>query len=340
MAARRGFVTGGTWCVDFNKMIATWPEEDTSNEVLSIDRQGGGSACNLAIDMKRLDRDMPVETIGLVGDDENGRFLAAECDAFGIGRARLRAVANAATLSVDAFSVAGSGRRTHFFHTGAAKLLSPEDFDFSRTTARILHLGLPGAHQTMDAPWRDDGNGWVTVLKSARESGLLTNLELMTIARERWVDYTRPCLPHLDFLVVNDFEIGAVAGIETRLETRTDFAAVRRALEKALSSGPMRVVVAHFPEGAIAVDRDGGATSIGSIAMPADEIVGANGAGDAFAAGFLYGVHEGWDVQKSLTLAHCTAAASMRAISTTAGVPPWRECMALSERWGFRPAPA
>jgi sugar/nucleoside kinase (ribokinase family) len=339
MSARRGFVTGGTWCVDFNKMISTWPEEDTSNEVLSIDRQGGGSACNLAIDMKRLDRDMPVETIGLVGADENGRFLAAECDAFGIGRAQMRAVADAATLSVDAFSVASNGRRTHFFYTGVAKLLSPSDFDFSRTKARILHLGLPGAHKTMDAAWRGDQNGWVTVLKAARESGLLTNLELMTIARERLIEYTRPCLPHLDFLVVNDFEIGAVAGIETRAEGRTDFAAVKRALESALASGPIRVVVAHFPEGAIAVDRDGGATSVGSVAVPADEIVGANGAGDAFAAGFLYGVHEGWDLQKSLALAHSTAAASMRAISTTAGVPPWRECLTLGEQWGFRPAP-
>jgi sugar/nucleoside kinase (ribokinase family) len=314
MSARRGFVTGGTWCVDFNKMISTWPEEDTSNEVLSIDRQGGGSACNLAIDMKRLDRDMPVETIGLVGADE-------------------------ATLSVDAFSVASNGRRTHFFHTGVAKLLSPDDFDFSRTKARILHLGLPGAHKTMDAPWRGDCNGWVTVLRAARASGLLTNLELMTIARERLIEYTRPCLPHLDFLVVNDFEIGAVAGIETRVEGGTDFAAVKRALESALASGPLRVVVAHFPEGAIAIDRDGGATSVGSVAVPADEIVGANGAGDAFAAGFLYGVHEGWDLQRSLALAHSTAAASMRAISTTAGVPPWRECLALGEQWGFRPAP-
>jgi sugar/nucleoside kinase (ribokinase family) len=101
----------------------------------------------------------------------------------------------------------------------------------------------------------------------------------------------------------------------------------------------MRIVVAHFPEGAIAVDRDGGATALGSVAIPVEEIIGANGAGDAFAAGFLYGVHEEWDLRKSLALAHCTAAASMRAISTTAGVPPWRESLALGERWGFRPAP-
>ena len=29
-----------------------------------LDRQGGGSACNMAIDLKRLDPDMTVETMG------------------------------------------------------------------------------------------------------------------------------------------------------------------------------------------------------------------------------------------------------------------------------------
>jgi sugar/nucleoside kinase (ribokinase family) len=336
--ARRGFVTAGTWCVDYNKLIAAWPKEDTSNEVLSIDRQGGGSACNLAIDVKRLDPEMPVETIGLVGDDENGRFLAAQCDAYGIKRQRLRLAPGGATFSVDAFTVVG-GQRTHLFDAGVARQMNPEDFDFAEVEARILHLGLPGAHQTMDAPWRDEANGWVAVLKAARRAGLETNLELMTTAAERLAAPTRPCLPFLDTLIVNDYEIGAVTGIETRIEGRTDFAAVQRAIAVALASGPMRLVAAHFPEGAIAGARDGGIMTAGSVALPEGEIVGANGAGDAFAAGMLYGLHEGWELRRALALAHCAAAASMRAISTTAGVEGWRKCLALGERWGFRDAP-
>ena len=72
MGARKGIVTAGTWCVDLNKSIADWPAEDTSNEVLAIDRQGGGSGCNMAFDLKRLDPDLPVETMGVVGDDDDG----------------------------------------------------------------------------------------------------------------------------------------------------------------------------------------------------------------------------------------------------------------------------
>ena len=183
MSARRGVLSAGTWCVDFNKSIARWPSEDTSNEVFEIDRQGGGSGFNMALDLKRLDPHLPVEAMGVIGDDDLGRFLVGECDARGIGRGALLAMPGGATMSVDAFAVSDSGRRTHFYHQGVAAQMSPDHFDFSSTRAKILHLGLPGAHAAMDRPWREDANGWAAVLKSARASGLAANLELMTTRR-------------------------------------------------------------------------------------------------------------------------------------------------------------
>jgi sugar/nucleoside kinase (ribokinase family) len=102
----------------------------------------------------------------------------------------------------------------------------------------------------------------------------------------------------------------------------------------------LKLIAVHFPEGAIVGARDGARLSSGSVAIPADEIVGANGAGDAFAAGFLYGLHQGWGIERCAALAHASAAASMRALSTTAGVAPWAECLALARRWGYRDAPS
>jgi len=57
-----------------------------------------------------------------------------------------------------------------------------------------------------------------------------------------------------------------------------------------------------------------------SVAIPEQE----NGADDAFAAGMLSGIHEGWSVEQSLRLAHATAAASLRS------------CLALADKWGSR----
>jgi sugar/nucleoside kinase (ribokinase family) len=339
MTKRHGIVTAGTWCVDLNKLIARWPEEDTSNEVLAIDRQGGGSACNMAIDLRRLDSKLPVTTMGLVGDDDDGRFLLSQCDEWGIERRRLQVIPGARSLSVDAFTIAGVGRRTHFFFQGVAALLNPDHLDFTDVQADILHLGLPGAHAKMDVAWKNDGNGWAATLRKARAAGLRTNLETMTIARERLAELTAPCLPHLDFLVVNDFEIGAIAGIQSRNSEKADVAAIWRAMEAIFARGPLQFIVVHFPEGSVAARRDGARLAAGSVAMPQDSIIGANGAGDAFAAGILYGLHECWSDERSLALAHASAAASLRSLSTTGGVLPVEECLALARRCGVRDAP-
>jgi sugar/nucleoside kinase (ribokinase family) len=339
MGRRRGIVTAGTWCVDLNKLIARWPAEDTSNEVLVVDRQGGGSACNMAIDLRRLDPALPVETMGVVGDDDHGRFLVGQCDKWGISRSRLQVIPGEDTFCVDAFTIQGTGRRTHFFHQGSGALLSPDHLDFRGVAADILHLGLPGAHARMDAPWMGEANGWAATLKAARAAGLRTNLESMTTARDRLAALTAPCLPHLDFLVVNDYEIGAIAGVETRGGEQPDIAMIWRAIDLTLARGPMEMIAVHFPEGALATRRDGTRLAAGSVAVPQESIVGVNGAGDAFAAGILYGLHHRLDDAQSLALAHACAAASLRAISTTGGVATAHECLALARRWGVRAAP-
>jgi sugar/nucleoside kinase (ribokinase family) len=337
MAQRRsGFVTGGTWCVDRNKLLPYWPAEDGLVEIEAVEQRGGGSGCNFAADMRRLDPAMPVETIGLVGEDADGRFLLAEADAFGIGRAQLHTTNRIATQYTDAFGSRRSGRRTHLYFPGTAALLTPEHFDFSRTTASILHLGLPGVHRIMDAPWAGEANGWVAVLRQARAAGLRTNMELASIAPARLADLVRPCLPHLDTLIVNDHEIGALGGEATVAGDVTDIDACTRAVQAVLALGPMSLVVAHFPAGAVAAVRGGGTVRQPSVRVPPDAIAAANGAGDAFAAGMMLGVHAGWSVEDCLALGHATAAASLRALSTTGAVEGWRDCLALAERWGYR----
>ena len=135
-------------------------------------------------------------------------------------------------MSVDAINVLDSGRRTHFFHAGVAAAMSPDDFDFSSTEARILHLGLPGAHAAMDALLA----GGSERLGRGAESGEARGSpdqpgaddDIGRTAGRAW--RVRAC-PHLDFLIVNDFEVGALAGVATRrADGSTDVAAVWRAI--------------------------------------------------------------------------------------------------------------
>ena len=340
MSLRRGVLTAGTWCVDLNKTVGLWPAEDTMTPIAELDRQNGGSGSNMAIDLKRLDPGLPVDTMGLVGDDDDGRFLLGCCDRYGIDSSALVTLPGRATPFSDCFNSIESGRRTHFFFAGVAAELSPDHFDFTRTRSKVLHLGLPGAHAIMDGPWQGHATGWEATLKAARAAGLKTNLEMVSTTRDKVRAFGRSCAPHLDLLIVNDYEIGCVAEMETRENGAAAPAKVLAALHVSLKLGAMDLAVAHFPEGAMAVTRDGASFALGSVAAPKDMIAGVNGAGDAFAAGVLYGWHEGWPILDSLRLGHACAAASMREVSTTAGVAPIAECLALAERYGLRPTPA
>jgi sugar/nucleoside kinase (ribokinase family) len=334
---REGFITGGTWCVDRNKMVEYWPGEDALVEILEVEQAGGGSGCNFAVDLRTLDPAMPVSTIAIVGDDDDGRFLLGIADAHGIERSRVTVIPGVATQYTDAFGSRKSGRRTHFFYQGTAAVLTPEHFArLGEIPGRIFHLGLPGVHRVMDAPWGEDANAWVTVLRQARALGLETSLELVSAAPERIGQLGRPCLPYLDYLVVNDVEIGGLAGEATSHDGQTDVAAVERAVRKVAELGPMRLVAAHFPMGAVAMTGDGRLLRMPSLRVPREEMAAANGAGDAFAAGTLYGMHQGWTAEDALVLGRATAGASLRGMSCSGTVVPWRECLALAQRWGVR----
>ncbi len=333
---RRGFLTGGTWCADHNKLVERWPAEDMVVEIIEQGIDGGGSACNFAVDIRRLDPDMPVETSGLIGDDGYGRVLRDVVARYGIGGAGLRVAPGGTTNFSDAFTVRSTGRRTHLFHQGTSADLTPDDFDFSATRARVLHLGLPGVHERMDRPWQGDASGWVTVLKAARAAGLRTNLELLQIEPERLRRLAEPCLGLLDTLVINDFEVGSITGRVTVREGVTDLEACLEAGAEVMRQGSMGVLAVHFPLGALAFLRDGTVIRRPSVRVPPSEVQGANGAGDAFAAGFLYGLHEGWAVGDALGLAHAAAASSLRTVSTTQSVDPWRDCLRRADGWGWR----
>lgn len=335
-ADRRGVLCGTFLCVDRNRRIGHWPAEETVAEVIEERRDGGGPGYNAAVDLKKLGAPFPVASAGMIGDDDNGAFLLRQLGAAGVDTSRIRVCRDAPTSTTDAMVSAETGRRTFFHDSGANSRLTPDDLDFAAVSARILHLGLLGLQRRLDGPWGDDANGWVTLLKSARAHGILTNLELVTIAPERIAAIARPCLAHLDTLIVNDSEIGALSGIATIGNSETDLAACRRAAQAVLEAGAMNLVAVHFPTGAVTVTRDGEARFWPSLAVPPEAIAGTNGAGDAFAAGMLIGLHEGWPIEDMMALAHAAAAASLTDLTTTGGLRSMEDCFALARRWGKR----
>ncbi|MDR3514247.1 MAG: carbohydrate kinase family protein [Azospirillaceae bacterium] len=338
IVTRGGILCAGCWLVDNNKTITRWPEEETLTTVTACRVDGGGPAHNMAIDLARLGAAFPLWALGAIGDDEAGRQLSGWCRAHQIDTSHLRVTGAAGTAYTDVMTDQSTGRRTFFHFQGANALLSPDDFDFTDLPARIMHLGAPGIHQRMDAPCAGDANGWVTVLRRAQAAGLRTNLEMISSTPAEIRRLVQPCLAHLDSLIINDFEAGALTGLAVVRDGHCDARVAREAAAALIAAARADLVVIHFPEGCVAATRDGTVAVHPSLRVPPEVIQGANGAGDAFAAGVLWGVHQDWALDDSLVLGLCAAASALCSVSTTGSVAPVAECLALPARWGWRAA--
>jgi sugar/nucleoside kinase (ribokinase family) len=68
-------------------------------------------------------------------------------------------------------------------------------------------------------------------------------------------------------------------------------------------------------------------------------IKGATGAGDAFAAGLLWGLHEDFPLPVCLRQAVSAAALCLGDPTTSEGLGPLADCLSLGEEFGFRACP-
>ena len=304
--------------------------------MLSERRHGGCPGHNMSVGLKKLGVPFPISAIGLIGEDDDGKQLLKICDENGIERSALIPRGDVSTSFTLVMNAKDSGKRTFFYSPGAHAVQTPDDFDFSNSTARIVHLGMPGIHEKLDAGWKDQASGWVAVLKKARAAGLKANIELVSVEPEKIRAASLPLLPFLDTLIVNDYEAGALAEVETIRNGVTDPLACRKAAMILMQRSSLSLVAIHYPMGGVVLARNGDSAENVSVNVPKSVIVGSNGAGDAFAAGILYGHHEGWPLNQSLKLAHASAATSMRQESTTGSIENWQECLKLADAWGWR----
>ncbi len=342
--ARAGVLCAGCLVIDVNKRVDHLPPPERIALIESESRDSGGPGFNLVVNLSRLGAPFPLELLGVIGDDDNGRLVLEVCRDAGIDAGTVRVAPGTVTSYTDVMIEPG-GRRTFFHQKGANALLAPEQFDFSSTRARIFHFGSPGLHDAMDRP-RPGGNGVSEVLTRARAAGLLTNLELVSLAPEVLRELAGPCLPHLDTIVVNELEAGALTridvdmppGLDEGIDRRGAWSRAEAAARALLDLGVARLAVVHFPAGCVAAARGGGLHRQGSVRVPPADVKSTNGAGDAFAAGVILGVHEGWPVERCLRLGVCVAAVSLGSYSTSGAIRPAAECLAYGERAGFREA--
>ncbi|NOX98783.1 MAG: carbohydrate kinase family protein [Verrucomicrobia bacterium] len=335
---RNGILAAGSYIVDHVKMIDAWPPQDALATILSEENSNGGGPYNVSKDLARLFPEklpFPVAAAGLVGDDADGKWILADCREHGIDTTQLKVTAEAPTSYTDVMTVKSDGRRTFFHQLGANALFSETHLDFTQIDARIFYLGYLLLLNTLDE-MTDDGKRTRAslLLENARAEGLLTVVDLVSAEGGNFGEIVTPSLPHIDVLLTNEFEASRLSGIDLHKEfsPATGEAAAKTILDR----GVQKRVVIHAPNGAVAVDREEGTFTAPSLAVPDDVIRGALGAGDAFATGIVYGLHENFSIEKSLATASCIAASCLMHPTPSLGIQALDDCLKLAEDWGLR----
>jgi len=338
-SARSGLLAGGNWIIDQVKLIDVYPPPE---QLANIRRQAqgtGGAPYNVLVDLARLGVSLPLFAAGLVGRDALGQLILDDCRKHRIDGRFLRATAEAPTSYTDVMTEIEGGRRTFFHHRGANALWDGADLEFNKVKARIFHLGYLLLLDALDAPDKRFGTRAAALLAAAQESGLKTSVDVVSEESERYAAVVAPALKYVDYCIVNEIEAGKTTGFRVREpDGRLDTVALRHAAGALLQMGVRELVVIHFPEGGFARTRKGEDHWQSSVNLPAKWIGGSAGAGDAFCAGVLLGLHEGWDLARCLATAVCVAAASLSHPTCTGGIKPLKATLELSRKFRFRPA--
>ncbi|NLN79168.1 MAG: sugar kinase [Armatimonadetes bacterium] len=280
------------------KPVDNIPERGKLMLVDRMELHGGGCANSTGIGLTKIG--VKTAVIGKVGDDGFGDFVIGnltrnKVDCTGVVRDK-----DAATSSTMVL-VHGDGERSFIHYIGANGTLTEADVDFGVVkSSKILHIAgsflLPGF----------DGEPTARVLKKAKELGVTTSLDTAWDSRGNWMKLLAPCLPYVDYAVPSIEEARMVTGKhepEDVAAVLLDYGVGTAALKMGAKGCYIRSkdIELHIPIYKV-------------------DVVDALGAGDAFAAGFLAGLVNGWDLERTGKFANATGAFCVTALGATTGI--------------------
>ena len=167
----------------------------------------------MAVDLRLLGADFPIGMLGAVGDDEHAAFLLAECARLGIDTAGVDRVPGVATSFTDAMVERDGGRRTFFHHYGANALFDPSVADLAGVGAGSCTPARPVCTRCWTRPARTAATAGRSCCGGPGPPGCTPTWNWSACPRSGWPRSPLPCLPHLDSIVINELEAGALTGI-------------------------------------------------------------------------------------------------------------------------------
>jgi sugar/nucleoside kinase (ribokinase family) len=203
-------------------------------------------------------------------------------------------------------NVAGEDRR--FIHTfGANAEFRAADIPLDRVQrCKVLYLG---GYMVMPKLQQEE---LIPVFAAARQAGAKTFLDVVTPGKADYLGRLERLLPHVDVIKPNSHEGEIITGERDPLRQAEVFHRL----------GAKTVIISMGGEGAVvATERERLRVGVYPV-----EFVDGTGGGDAFDAGYVYGLVHGLGGEDCLRVASALGASCVRAVGTTTGVFTKREC--------------
>lgn len=280
-------------------------QEDTLSEIrkytsgMKIHRSTGGSAGNTVCALAALGANPGF--IGKVGQDETGTFFGDTLRQRGV---------NALLTTCDLPSgiastfISTDGERTFGTYLGAAATLRAEDLS-RKMFAGYNYLYIEGyLLQDHDLMQR--------AVQLAKEEGLQVCLDMASynvVEAERDF-FDQLIVKYVDIVFANESEALAYTG-----------KAPHEALEEIASKCSIAVVKTG-KEGSLVKK---GTEVIQLLSCPVDNVLDTTGAGDFYAAGFMYGLTCGYSLEKCVQISTILATAVIQEVGTTLPAKKWDE---------------
>ncbi len=282
--------------------------DDGEAVVEAVEVFPGGSAANTTYGLGKLG--VSAGFSGAVGDDNEGRILLKDFEAVGVDTGRIRVKAKAGTGSVICLSDKG-GKRSLYVLPGANNLLTIEDIDLSYINgAKILHL----------SSFANDKQFKMSLeLVDKLDDSVRLSFAPGALYAVKGLKALAPVLRRTYILFINQDEIKQLTG-----------EGVIGGAAKCLQTGCQRVVVTLGKGIKLKNTTAGGYIRDAKneyIIKPSD--TGARtdttGAGDAFAAGFLYGAVNNRDLEECGRLGDIAAKFCISKTGARQGLPALKE---------------
>jgi len=271
------------------------PEGQGGALVDEIRMTAAGSAGGTALVLARLGAG--VRSAGAIGADPLGDMLVTLLERDGVDTSLLVRRDDVQT-SASVLPIRPDGSRPAFHVVGANATYGPADVDWDAIgEATHLHLGGP---EFMG------GEAAAVILRAARERGITTSADILAPGDSGIVDWIAPAFEHLDYLLPNDEQVLGFSG-------ETDLVAGARAL---LDRGIGCVAATRGADGAVVVSADG----VEEVPAFAVDVVDTTGCGDAYAAGFIVAVANGWDPEAAGWLGAAAAGLVATGLGSDSGI--------------------